>query len=91
MATVADIQAALDKTRDAVTAQTTVIDSVKTLIVADAAKIQALSDQIAALQAGSVTQEQIDALAQEAADTATALQSNTDALAAAVPANTPTP
>ena len=91
MATVQDIQTTLDQLTSDVAAQTTVIGSVETLITGQVAQIKSLSDQIAALQAGTVTQAQIDALATEAANVATALESNTKSLAAAVPQNAPPP
>jgi len=74
-----------------VTAQTSLDGSVAVLIRELVASQQALADQIAALQAGTVTQEQIDAFAQAVRDNATAIEAGTAQLSAAVPANVPPP
>jgi hypothetical protein len=94
MATEADLQAMLDKLVADTTAQTTVIQDAVTLITGLTSQVAALTAQIAALQAagpGAVTQAQLDALATEATTLTTNLETNTSALAAAVPAGTSTP
>lgn len=72
-----------------VAAQTSIDASVATLVQNIVAQNKALADQIAALQAGDVDQSDIDALAQQVRDQATALDQGTQQLQAAVPQNTP--
>lgn len=72
-----------------VTAATTLDASVAILIQEQVVQLQTLADQIAALQANTVTQEQIDGLASTVAAQANALDQGTSALQAAVPVNTP--
>lgn len=72
-----------------VAAATTLDASVAILVQEQVAQLQKLAEQIAALQASTVTQEQIDRLASTVAAQANALDQGTSALQAAVPAGTP--
>lgn len=72
-----------------VAAATTLDASIALLIQSQVAQLKTLADQIAALQASTVTQEQIDGIASTVAAQAGALDQGTAALQAAVPAGTP--
>lgn len=92
MSTLAELQATMDATKAEVARQTTIDASIKAALAAQTQMIADLGTQIAALQtagAGAVTQDQLDALAQEATDTLTVAKANNDDLATAVPQNTP--
>ena len=61
--------------------------SVKTLISGQAQQITDLSNQVAALKAGTVTQEEIDSLAASLKTVADGYKANDDELANAISAN----
>ena len=89
MATLDAVNAAVADLTQKVAAATSLDASVATLVKAQVDQLKALSDEIAALQADHVTQEQINAVAQGVAAQAAALDQGTAGLQAAVPANTP--
>jgi hypothetical protein len=94
MAILDDLNAAIATLQTSVTNETSVDQSVLTLISGLASQITALAAQVAALSAGSVTQAQIDAAAAQITAVATTMTTNAAALSAAVTANqapAPTP
>ena len=76
---------------EAVAAQTTLDRSVAMLVSSQVATMRELSDRVAALTAGSITQEDLSELSGDISLAAQALAEGTAELAAAVPANTDTP
>ena len=87
---VADKQAILDqlaRQTAEIEKQKGVVDSVKTFVSQQAAAQKALADQVAALQAGSVTQAEIDSLAAQLTANADALAENDNQIANAITAN----
>lgn len=93
MLTIADLKQKVATLTEAVAAQTTLDRSVALLVSSQVATMRELSDRIAALTAGAVTQEDLSELSGDIAMAAQALAEGTAELAAAVPANTdiPTP
>jgi predicted transcriptional regulator len=94
MTTLAEFQTQMDAVKQAVNDETNLVTAVKTALDGATASIANLQAQIAALQAagaGAVTQDQLDALAQEATDTLTVQTQNNAALAALAPQNTTPP
>lgn len=91
--TIADLKQKVATLTEAVAAQTTLDRSVAVLVSSQVATMRELSDRIAALTAGAVTQEDLSELSGDVAKAAQALAEGTAELAAAVPANTdiPTP
>ena len=88
MADIGNLKAQVDNLVDKVKAQTSIDASVAVLVQDQVARLKELGDQIAALKADTVTQADIDAVAQTVSEQATALDQGTAALQAAVPANT---
>jgi hypothetical protein len=88
MADITNLKAQVDNLVDKVKAQTSIDASVAVLVQDQVARLKQLGDQIAALKADTVTQADIDAVAQTVSEQATALDQGTAALQAAVPANT---
>ncbi len=88
MADITNLKAQVDNLVDKVKAQTSIDASVAVLVQDQVARLKELGDQIAALEADTVTQRDIDAVAQTVSEQATALDQGTAALQAAVPANT---
>ena len=89
MADLTTLTAAMTDLTAKVAAQTSVDASAVTLIQGMVLKIADLSAQIASLQAGTVTQAQLDAIAQQASGLSTSLDAATQPLATAVTTNTP--
>lgn len=90
MATTLDAaNAAIADLTTKVQAATSLDASVAALVQAQVKQLNDLSTQISELQAGTVTQQQIDELANSVTNQANALDAGTQALQAAVPANTP--
>ena len=88
MADIGNLKIQVDNLVDKVKAQTSIDASVAVLVQDQVARLKELGDQIAALKADTVTQADIDAVAQTVSEQATALDQGTAALQAAVPANT---
>lgn len=88
MADIGNLKVQVDNLVDKVKAQTSIDASVAVLVQDQVARLKQLGDQIAALKADTVTQADIDAVAQTVSEQATALDQGTAALQAAVPANT---
>jgi len=88
MADITKLKAQVDNLVDKVKAQTSIDASVAVLVQDQVARLKELGDQIAALKADTVTQADIDAVAQTVSEQAVALDQGTAALQAAVPANT---
>jgi hypothetical protein len=88
MADITNLKAQVDNLIEKVKAQTTVDASVAVLVQDQVARLKELGDQIATLKADTVTQADIDAVAQTVSEQAVALDQGTAALQAAVPANT---
>lgn len=88
MADITNLKAQVDNLVDKVKAQTSIDASVAVLVQDQVARLKELGDQIAALKADTVTQADIDAVAQTVSEQAVALDQGTVALQAAVPANT---
>ena len=88
MADIGNLKVQVDNLVDKVKAQTSIDASVAVLVQDQVARLKELGDQIAALEADTVTQADIDAVAQTVSEQATALDQGTAALQAAVPANT---
>ena len=88
MADIGNLKVQVDNLVDKVKAQTSIDASVAVLVQDQVARLKELGDQIAALKADTVTQADIDAVAQTVSEQATALDQGTAALQAAVPANT---
>lgn len=88
MLTIADLKQKVASLTEAVAAQTTLDRSVAVLVSSQVATMRELSDRIAALTAGSISQEDLSALSGDIALAAQALAEGTAELAAAVPANT---
>lgn len=91
MLTIADLKQKVVALTEAVAAQTTLDRSVAVLVSSQVATMRELSDRIAALTAGSVTQEDLSQLSGDISLAAQALAEGTAELAAAVPANTDAP
>lgn len=91
--TIADLKQKVAALTKAVAAQTSLDRSVAMLVSSQVATMRELSDKIAALSAGAVTQDDISELSGDVAMAAQALAEGTAQLAAAVPVNTdiPTP
>lgn len=87
-ADIGNLKAQVDNLVDKVKAQTSIDASVAVLVQDQVARLKELGDQIAALKADTVTQADIDAVAQTVSEQAVALDQGTAALQAAVPANT---
>ena len=88
MADIGNLKIQVDNLVDKVKAQTSIDASVAVLVQDQVARLKELGDQIAALKADTVTQADIDAVAQTVSEQATALDQGTAALQDAVPANT---
>lgn len=88
MADITNLKTQVDNLVDKVKAQTSIDASVAVLVQDQVARLKELGDQIAALKADTVTQADIDAVAQTVSEQAVALDQGTAALQAAVPANT---
>jgi phage I-like protein len=88
MADLTELNQAIADLTAKVQAEATVDASAVTLIQGMVAQLKGLADQIAALQAGSITPQQISDLASQVRGQATALDQGTQNLAAAVAANT---
>ena len=91
MLTIADLKQKVAALTEAVAAQTTLDRSVAMLVSSQVATMRELSDRVAALTAGSITQEHLSELSVDISLAAQALAEGTAELAAAVPANTDTP
>jgi len=88
MADIGNLKTQVDNLVAKVKAQTSIDASVAVLVQDQVARLKQLGDQIAALKADTVTQADIDAVAQTVSEQATALDQGTAALQAGVPANT---
>ena len=88
MADIGNLKVQVDNLVAKVKAQTSIDASVAVLVQDQVARLKQLGDQIAALKADTVTQADIDAVAQTVSEQATALDQGTAALQAGVPANT---
>lgn len=91
MLTIADLKKKVASLTEAVAAQTTLDRSVAVLVSSQVATMRGLSDRIAALTAGSITQEDLSELSGDISLAAQALAEGTAELAAAVPENTDAP
>lgn len=88
MLTIADLKQKVAALTEAVAAQTTLDRSVAVLVSSQVATMRELSDRVAALTAGSISQEDLSELSGDIALAAQALAEGTAELAAAVPENT---
>lgn len=89
MTSIDALKAAITDLAAKVAAQTSLDASTATLIAGLNQQNKDLAAQIAGLQVGNITQEDIDALAKQVGDTATAIDAGMATLQAAVPAGTP--
>ena len=80
MADIGNLKVQVDNLVDKVKAQTSIDASVAVLVQDQVARLKELGDQIAALKADTVTQADIDAVAQTVSEQATALDQGTAAL-----------
>jgi len=80
MADIGNLKIQVDNLVDKVKAQTSIDASVAVLVQDQVARLKELGDQIAALKADTVTQADIDAVAQTVSEQATALDQGTAAL-----------